>query len=252
MVMLRFARSPSVTDAVYSFALVAMLAGCGEAATTPFFEQGAQSGASSGGAAGSATGGSSTGGRAGSGGVGGVSGRAGSGGTGGTGSGGVAGSSGGTGGTGVGACSSADPAAASFENHCYLYRSTPATFALAKEDCSARGAHLVVLGSDGRNEVSFAAENDFVWALSGRTDVWIGATDGRPSNQPGNGTPYSWINGEILLYDRWAAEQPNFASCGTSCWEHCASMSTEATGAWNDRHCEQQIAYVCEWFSPPM
>jgi hypothetical protein len=149
----------------------------------------------------------------------------------------------------------------SFDGHCYLLRSTPATFAAAKDDCSARGATLVVLGSDGRNEVSFAAENDFVWALSGMTDVWIGATDGRQSNQAGNGTPYSWVNGEILLYDRWASGQPNNAqaacmdnapcSCGTSCWEHCAFMSSEAAGAWNDRHCEHQIAYVCEWFRPP-
>jgi len=140
----------------------------------------------------------------------------------------------------------------SFESHCYLLRTTPGTFAAAKADCSGRGAHLVVLGSDGRNEVSFAAENDFVWALTGMTDVWIGATDGRQSNQAGNGTPYSWVNGEILLYDRWGAGEPDNGSCGDSCWEHCAFMSSEMAGAWNDRQCEQPLGYICEWFAPPM
>jgi hypothetical protein len=93
----------------------------------------------------------------------------------------------------------------------------------------------------------------------------IGATDGRASNQSGNGTPYTWITGETMVHDLWSSGQPNNSqtdcmanapcTCGDMCWEHCGFMwdpENDEPATWNDRHCEHQIAYVCEWDAPPM
>jgi hypothetical protein len=255
----RLAPRPFASGAARSLAVVALALGCGNAQETPFFERGAQAsggsaGTSRGGAAGVATGGSTSAGSTSTGGS--SSGSAGAAGLGGAASGGASG----FGGTGAAVgCGAADPLAVTFENHCYVLRTVPSTWAAAREDCSARGAHLVVIGSDGRNELQFEAENAFIAALAAGTDIWLGASDGLKSNQQGNGTPYSWTNGEILLYDRWASGEPNngqsacmdntSCSCGEACWEHCAVMV--GGGAWNDRHCEHAVGYVCEWYRPP-
>lgn len=282
--MPNFARRPAAIG-VAACCLVVVLGGCGDAVTTPFFDSVSESkptggtsgntgGATTGGTdgGGSATGGSSAG-DAGTAGT--SAGTAGSSATGGTGSGGASGApmggtsgtdaggsatTGGSGGSGTSVeCAAADPAAVAYENHCYVLRSTPRTWAAARDDCAAHGAHLAVIGSDGRSEQEFEAENAFVWMLGSGAEVWIGATDGRPSNQAGNGMPYAWIDGESILYDRWSSGQPNNAqsscmdnapcSCGDACWEHCAFLWQG--GEWNDRHCEHLIGYVCEWDAPP-
>jgi hypothetical protein len=288
-----FSRRSVATGA--AFCSVLLVVACGEANKAPFFETNAasigggsgtaQGGASGGGTAGvavggdagsgiggGATGGTSGGAAGGDAGMAGTSGDAGSGATGGTGSGGVAGTGvGGVSGTNAGGsggmpvdCSGADPAAVAFEGHCYVVRSTMRTWAAARDDCAEDGAHLVTIGSDAQSEAAFLAENQFVWTLSGATDVWIGATDGHQSNQGGDGTPYKWITGEAIVYDHWSSGQPNNSrtdcmdgapcTCGDMCWEHCGFM-WDAEGAepatWNDRHCEHAIGYVCEWDEPP-
>lgn len=266
-----FVRRPPASGTVLCFTLLTV-AGCDEAIETPFFNEaaaiqggasGAQGGASGTGGSGSASGGDAgTAGAAGSAAQGGT----GSGGTAGDVSGGVSGTlGGGTGGTGGSVdCSGLDPGAVPFEGHCYALRSTARTWSAAREDCASAGAHLVTIGSDGRTEEEFAAENAFVWMLAAMTEVWIGATDGRSSNQSGNGTPYSWITGESITFDRWSEGQPNNSqsacmtnapcSCGDMCWEHCAFMwdpDNDEPATWNDRHCEHVIGYVCEWDEPP-
>jgi hypothetical protein len=289
------ARRVSATGAVCFVTLAIPVVGCGEAVKTPFFEERTSNGGGTGattqgGASGIATGGTTggtvaAGGDAGaglggtaSGGDAGMSG-AGSGGVGataGTGSGGVSGTGAGgagvsgasgtdAGGTGGGVdCSSADPAAVAFDDHCYVLRATPRTWAQARDDCASDGAHLVTVSSQGRTEAQFLAENAFVWMLGGAIEKWIGATDGRPSNQTGNGTPYTWITGEPMTYDLWSGGQPNNAQsacmddapcpCGDMCWEHCGFQwdpDNDEPGTWNDRHCEHLVAYVCEWDTPP-
>jgi hypothetical protein len=286
-----FARRPPATGAAFCFFIVAL--GCGEANKAPFFDERAQSvgggsgsaqgglsGTSTGGASGSAiggdagvgTGGSATGGTAaggagmsGDGGLGAASGT-GSGGSGGDGSGGSSGTgvggAGGSGGTPID-CSAADPAAVAFEGHCYVVRATPRTWMAARDDCAEDGAHLVTIGSDAQSEAALEAENQFVWMLGGAADVWIGATDGRQSNQSGNGTPYAWITGQDIVLDRWSSGQPNNSqtecmdgapcSCGNMCWEHCGFLwdaENNEPATWNDRHCEHLIGYVCEWDQP--
>jgi hypothetical protein len=296
-------RSRGVVGLSTSIALVAVA--CGGPGEHGFFDPAPVAGAGgTTGVGGATTGGSggATGGSAG-GAVGGTSGSGGSitagtagsvTGTGGTsGSGGDAGSTGGVGSGGVGAggtgsagsggvttgeagmggmarpidCSAYGENAEDFDGHCYLFRDEERTWEEAVDDCEGRGAHLVTISSEGRTRADFDAENQFVWQLGGMVPVWIGATDGKPPNAPGDGTFYKWITGEPMTFDAWSSGQPNNGqgSCteGTSCscedgacYEHCgfqwanAGVDPNTVPGWNDRLCEHKIAHVCEWEDP--
>ena len=190
--------------------------------------------------------------------------------------GGEAGAAPGSGGTGTGtgeggyggevSCAAYGETAADFNGHCYLFVEETVTWRSASDACKERGAHLVTLSSEGRTQAAFQAENTFVWTLAGMTPVWIAATDGKNPHQPGDGTYYEWTNGEAMTYDNWSSSQPNNSSAAcqddrpcscdeSTCYEHCgfqwANAGKDGTvPGWNDRLCEHEIAYVCEWDEP--
>jgi hypothetical protein len=161
-------------------------------------------------------------------------------------------------------CTPHDPLAQPFDGHCYLANPSIATFADAVADCAGRGAHLVTISSDGRTVAQFLGENSFVWQLGGAVESWIGATDGKGPHQPGDGTFSTWITGEPMTFDNWSSGQPNNArsscqegipcSCEQgACYEHCGfqwdtpGSQMNAVPGWNDRVCDHQLPYVCEW-----
>jgi hypothetical protein len=151
-----------------------------------------------------------------------------------------------------------------FDGHCYELESAIETFDDAASDCEARGAHLVTISSEGRSLAQFLAENAFVWQLAGSVQSWIGATDGRGPHQAGDGSYSRWITGEPMTFDNWSSGQPNNsrASCQdgipcscdkSACYEHCGFLwdtpgkQMDAVPGWNDRVCDNQLPYVCEW-----
>jgi hypothetical protein len=207
-------------------------------------------GGASGGTGGTSGGvGGATGGMAGTSMTAGTSGSAGSSGSGGS-AGAASGSAGvNAGGAGVsGPCATINPQAQSFEGHCYYLNATAVAWPAAKEACESlsAGGHLVTITSQ--------AEQTFVWGLANMTDVWIGATDGKMENQPGEmSVPSVWITGEdIMQFNGWAAGEPNNyqKACSSGmgdCWEHCGFMWVDTQGAWNDDICGYEKAYICEW-----
>lgn len=161
-------------------------------------------------------------------------------------------------------CSPHGPSARPFDGHCYQLSDGVKTFADAKSDCASLGAHLVTISSDGRSVAQFLAENAFVWQLAGATESWIGATDGKGPRQAGDGTYYQWITGEPMTLDNWSSGEPNNAQAGCqedipctcdqgACYEHCGFLwdtpgkQMDAVPGWNDRVCDHQLPYVCEW-----
>jgi hypothetical protein len=199
---------------------------------------GGSAGAVAGGAGAGNSGGASAG-AAGSAGAGGANG-----GAAGQGSGGLAG--GGAGGSGP--CASINPQAQAFGGHCYYLNSAAVAWPAAKDACVAlsAGGHLVTITSQ--------AEQTFVWGLANMADVWIGATDGKMENEPGEMSVTSmWITGEdIMQFNGWASGEPNnyqktCSSGSGDCWEHCGFMWVDTQGAWNDDICGYEKAYICEW-----
>ena len=95
---------------------------------------------------------------------------------------------------------------------------------------------------------------------------WIGATDGKRPNEPGDGTYYDWIDGEPMAFDNWSEGNPNNSSgacqdarsCSCdhgACYEHCGFQWTNpgkdgSLPGWNDRVCDHVLPYVCEWDHP--
>ena len=91
--------------------------------------------------------------------------------------------------------------------HCYFMTSASTDWYKTRDTCAAAGSHLVTIGS--------AIEQQFLWnwvsAPRGglKNDVWIGLY------QPTAGS-YVWVNGEPLVFFRWAVGEPNDppVSCG--------------------------------------
>jgi Lectin C-type domain len=172
-------------------------------------------------------------------------------GAGGTAGGSAAGMTGSAGG-GTGMCTTLNPGAQAFGGHCYLLVTTPVNFDAAKNACTTLTGHLVTISlGDPASRPDFDAENAYVLQLGGGMDTWLGLSDGKMPTQPGDGTPYTWINGEKPdpPADAWDTGEPNNYNkpCmnGDSCYEHCGFML--ASGKWNDDLCEATKQYVCEW-----
>lgn len=161
-------------------------------------------------------------------------------------------------------CSGHGVTAQGFDGHCYRYSDAAKTFDQAVAACKDAGAHLVTISSENRSVAEFLAENAFVWRLAGENQVWIDATDGKGVRQPGDGTYFKWLTGEPMMLDNWSSGQPNnsSSSCQTdipcscdrgSCYEHCGFLwdtpghHMNSVPGWNDRVCDHQIGFVCEW-----
>ncbi|MCS6902236.1 MAG: C-type lectin domain-containing protein [Polyangiaceae bacterium] len=99
--------------------------------------------------------------------------------------------------------------------------------------------------------VRSASERDFLKKLL-QGEFWIGATDGKPANEPGAGT-YFWISKEPFDYTSLAQGEPNaFAfECPpvvATCYEHYAVQRPD--GLWNDKGCGDNHDAICEWTPP--
>lgn len=134
----------------------------------------------------------------------------------------------------------------SADHHCYNGYDED-DFQGAVAACKARGAHLVTISSGEENQIVRMLVN---------TSKFIGGLEDVALNQKGQGD-YAWITGEAMTYENWADPEPNRADsrCGNTgagsigsgerCYEHCMAMN--GMGKWEDRRCDQEDGYVCEW-----
>jgi cysteine-rich repeat protein len=123
--------------------------------------------------------------------------------------------------------------------HCYGLSNEHKTFEAAKNACEAASGHLVTITSPAENALM---------GLFQQAALWIGATDGQAPDVGVLGQ-YQWVTQEPFhVFQAWRANEPSvsqFDCAGVPCYEHCLAL--ELGGAWNDRHCEQTLPYVCEW-----
>jgi hypothetical protein len=204
-------------------------------------------------------GGSNTGTGGGSGGATSSGGVQGSGGAAGAGTGGVAGTQGsggtiGTGGAGGGhppSCSSY-PSGSTFMPptdtvlHCYWAHSDANDWETAEATCENEGGTLATILSSQENMavLGLAMRGGLFANLAA---VWLGANDGKQSNDKSGPGKYAWVTGEAWGYTNWHANQPG-GSCtcpittGCSC-DHWLTMSSD--GTWYDR-ADNNRPFVCE------
>jgi hypothetical protein len=125
---------------------------------------------------------------------------------------------------------------------CLFFASNAAvTWQAAALACQSRNSALV--------SVKTAARNDFLTALIGRTNIWIGAQD--PGADPA-ANAFVWRDGTpvVLSFDPWATGEPDSVAnqfCVSKTGELAAPPGPAAP--WRDRPCTDLTdlrAYVCE------
>jgi hypothetical protein len=114
-----------------------------------------------------------------------------------------------------------------FEGHCYFLVATPKTFADARSACTAATAHLAAITS--------ANEQAAIANLAGARDAWIGLR--KDAAAPSTRSSFTWVTGELSLFDGWAPEDPNGG-------HNCARV--RADRLWGDNPCDSPYAFVCE------
>lgn len=128
----------------------------------------------------------------------------------------------------------------------YSVCSTPLDHASAAADCARRGAHLAAVGS-AEEDTSLALtassivkgnlwlggtrSDDFVWSWPDGTVFWRGERDG---------------SAESSAFVRWQNGEPNNSSSIGAPSEACLALTAE-NADWNDRSCDLQLPYVCEF-----
>ncbi|XP_073480474.1 C-type lectin domain family 10 member A-like isoform X2 [Aquarana catesbeiana] len=131
--------------------------------------------------------------------------------------------------------SSSNPLCSEGWNHyglsCYYLSSDTKPWNASKKDCEDKKAHLVVINSE--------AEMNFLRGIANKQLFWIGVTEVDGNWRWVDGTPYD------ITPKFWAEGQPDdFKSHGLGGGEDCAAL--EDGYDWNDRHCSQNIKYICE------
>ncbi|XP_077327196.1 asialoglycoprotein receptor 2-like isoform X2 [Lithobates pipiens] len=117
---------------------------------------------------------------------------------------------------------------------CYYLSSDSIPWNASKKECENKGAHLVVINSEG--------ELNFLRVITNKQSFWIGLTDA-------DGT-WRWVDG--TSYDItpkfWAQTQPDdwkdHGFKGGEEGEDCATLRNGYD--WNDLHCSEKIKYICE------
>ncbi|XP_077327876.1 C-type lectin domain family 10 member A-like [Lithobates pipiens] len=117
---------------------------------------------------------------------------------------------------------------------CYYLSSDSIPWNASKKECENKEAHLVVINGE--------AEMKFLHGIANEQTFWIGLTEE-------DGT-WRWVDG--TSYDItpkfWGETQPDdwkdHGFKGGEDGEDCATL--RKTYDWNDRHCSENINYICE------
>ncbi len=111
-----------------------------------------------------------------------------------------------------------------FNGHYYQAVDADVTFEQAEYQCEKVGAHLVTITSK--------EEQDFVYSLTGKSDVFIGGklVDGK----------WCWVTGEPFEYTNWLKDQPSGGA------DEKYLEFWQGQGGWDDVKATTQ-GYVMEW-----
>ena len=124
---------------------------------------------------------------------------------------------------------------------CLFFAALPrVTWQAADLACQSRNSTLV--------SIKTVARNDFLTALIGRTDVWVGAQD--PGTNPA-ANAFVWR--DLVAVDpdvaSWATGEPDTVAdqfCVAKTGELAAVAPPGPPAPWRDRPCSDLKAYVCE------
>ncbi|XP_054471969.1 C-type lectin domain family 17, member A-like isoform X2 [Anoplopoma fimbria] len=121
-----------------------------------------------------------------------------------------------------------------FSCACYLLSEESGSWGKGRQDCSYKGADLVVISST--EEQMFLSKFPVV-----ETSAWIGLTDRVKENS------WVWIDGAPLSLEFWRKTQPdNGGKSGKLGEEDCAHIIAGEPRNWNDLSCSASLRWICE------
>ncbi|XP_034003332.1 CD209 antigen-like protein C [Trematomus bernacchii] len=120
-----------------------------------------------------------------------------------------------------------------FGSSFYLFSTVYASWEQSRHNCTARGAHLVIVDSDEEQYFLDAMISNFSMI---KGDTWIGLSD-----REEEGT-WKWVDGSPLTLTLWVKGEPNNGGVGE---EDCAVIKPD-TKRWNDQTCKDHIYWICE------
>ena len=134
----------------------------------------------------------------------------------------------------------------SLSHGCYLFLTTPITWAGAKQTCDDLHGHLVKIETEEENEELY---EEAVRLNTAEVSYWIGLTD---AAREGN---WVWSQGERVNFTNWSTHQPDNAKVRNPDGENCAVLNTNIKGRgywnaprkWNDGSCASQVGAICEF-----
>jgi hypothetical protein len=131
----------------------------------------------------------------------------------------------------------AEPCSGStFGGSCYEFFAELAAWPVAEQACVGWGGHLA--------SVSSAAEDTFLgsWPQAlgvpagNGAGLWLGASDAAQDGV------FQWTDASPFAFPGWGAAQPDNGPTVADCVE----KRNDGAAAWHDRHCTDQLVYVCE------
>ncbi|XP_034002680.1 CD209 antigen-like protein E, partial [Trematomus bernacchii] len=111
---------------------------------------------------------------------------------------------------------------------CYLFSTEEASWEQSRDNCTAGGAHLVIVDSN--------KELEFISSMT-KKDTWIGLSD-----REEEGT-WKWVDGSPLTLTFWKGGEPNNGAGGSE--EDCAYIYSNKN-VWNDAFCSVDLHWMCE------
>ncbi|XP_053086702.1 C-type lectin domain family 4 member E [Pangasianodon hypophthalmus] len=99
----------------------------------------------------------------------------------------------------------------------------------SRQNCSSRGADLVIINS--------REEQEFIVKQLGDSVAWIGLSDRDREGE------WKWVDGTPLTTKYWDSGQP-----GNTDHEDCAEIyySDSNEVVWNDKTCSVKLHWICE------
>lgn len=105
----------------------------------------------------------------------------------------------------------------------------------AKVICEGMGGHLATITSADENEFCYN-----MFARSGETNCWIGATD---ADSEGN---WKWVTGEPFSYKSFPSGEPNGGK-EANALQYYFAYKNISDGLWDDHVATKKISFMCEW-----
>jgi hypothetical protein len=123
-----------------------------------------------------------------------------------------------------------------FGGSCYEFFAQLVAWPVAEQACVGWGGHLASVSSEAEDTFLASWPQELGVPAGNGAGLWLGASD-----TAGDGA-FQWTDASAFTFPGWGAAQPDNGPTVADCVE----KRNDGAAAWHDRHCTDQLVYVCE------